>query len=144
MTKSFKGRHQAGLNGRLKELLKDIDHFVHHASEGQKEELLSLLEDLRQGDRRRHTRKPCSTAVTYATLDRVFKGFLTNISTGGVFVETGEPLVPGQEITLTFSFPNQERPMKLTGQIVWSVEDRGMGVKFTTASYDLQVTVKSL
>jgi uncharacterized protein (TIGR02266 family) len=132
------------LTNRVKELLKDISPFIYNASEDQKRRLLVLLEELRQTDRRRHPRKEYSAAVTYATLDRVFKAFVRNICDGGVFIETGEPLVPGEEITLTISFPKDPEPVKLTGEIVWSIEERGIGVRFTTPNHDLKAKIRSL
>jgi Tfp pilus assembly protein PilZ len=144
MTDSSQLSNKAGLTGHLKELLKDISPFIDHASEDQKRRLLSLLEDLRRNDRRKYPRKPHSSAVTYATLDRVFKSFVQNIGTGGVFIETSEPLFPEEAITLTFSFPNQQQPVTLTVKIVWTVEDRGVGVKFTTANHNLEAIIESL
>jgi Tfp pilus assembly protein PilZ len=132
------------LTNRVKELLRDISPFVDNASEDQKRRLLILLEELRRTDRRRYPRKKYSAAVTYATLDRVFKAFVRNICDGGVFIETTEPLIPGEEITLTISFPNDIEPIKLAGEIVWSIEDRGIGVRFTTPNHDLMAKIRSL
>ena len=144
MTHPVRQSYKARLIDRVKELLSDISPFIENASDDQQRRLLNLLEELRRTDRRKHPRKPFSTAVTYATLDRAFKDFIANICAGGVFVETGEPLFPGEEITLTFSFPNEQEPIKLTGEIVWSVEEKGIGLRFKTASHDLEAMIKTL
>jgi Tfp pilus assembly protein PilZ len=49
----------------------------------------------------------------------------------------------GQEIILSFSSPNREEPVKIAGEIVWSVP-RGIGVKFKVTSQDLEDVIKSL
>ena len=67
MTDSTQQSEKAGLTGRLKELLTDISPFIDNASEDQKQKLLSVLEDLRKSDRRKHSRKPCSITVNYST-----------------------------------------------------------------------------
>ena len=144
MTNIAQKSKDGSLTNRVKELLTDISPFIDNASKDQKRRLLVLLEELRQTDRRRHPRKQYAAAVTYATLDRVFKAFVRNICDGGVFIETGEPLIPGEEITLTISFPNDQEPIKLTGEIVWSIEDRGIGVRFTTPNHDLKARIRSL
>ncbi|MDY6953012.1 MAG: PilZ domain-containing protein [Thermodesulfobacteriota bacterium] len=132
------------LTGRLKELLRDIYPFIDNASEDQKRELIGLLENLRQRERRRHPRKRRATAVTYATLDRVFKSFIRNIGNGGVFIETSEPLFPGQDVTLSFSFPKDREPVKIAGEIVWTIVDKGIGVKFITGDHNLEAVIESL
>jgi Tfp pilus assembly protein PilZ len=144
MKNSAPTSHKETLNTRLKELLKEVSPLIDQAPEDQKVRLLSLLEDLRGRDRREYPRKPCLTSVTYATLDRIFKAFIRNIGNGGVFIETSEPLLKEKDITLTFSFPNYEEPLKLAGEIVWTVENKGIGVKFTTSDYSLAAAVKSL
>lgn len=144
MTDSAQPYDKAGLTGRLKELLRGISPFIDNASENQKRELLRLLKDLRQRERRKYPRKPHTTAVTYATLDRVFKSFVRNIGNGGVFIETSEPLFPGEDVTLSFSFPKDGKPIKIAGEIVWTIVDKGIGVKFTTDDHNLEAVIESL
>jgi len=136
--------HQAdesSVTARLKELLRDISPFIDNASEDQKQRLLSVLEESLPIDRRRDTRKPCSIAVTCATY-RVFTDFIKNISPGGAFIETSAPCLPGEHLTMMFSLPDQEEPVKITGKIVWRAPE-GVGVKFTTASKDFSGKIES-
>ena len=79
-------------------------------------------------DIRKHQRKSYSKAIRVAAKDKTFEGFLKNISSAGVFIETGECLSAGQ--ILTFELPlkkNQKANVK--GEVVWSGAD-GFGVKF--------------
>ena len=63
-------------------------------------------------ERRKHSRKPCFIAFEGATWDSAFNGFTKNIGAGGVFIETPQAFAVGQEITLTFSYPGHENPVK--------------------------------
>jgi Tfp pilus assembly protein PilZ len=115
----------------LNELLEDLADYIRIASANQKRRLLTSLGELWKTHRRRHPRKPYSIAVYYATQDHVFKDFVTNISAGGVLIETSQPFSVGEHITLTFADPDLGEPFKMTGQIVWS-GPAGIGVEFTT------------
>lgn len=134
---------ESGVTGRVKELLKDIYTHIDNESEDQKRRLLSVLEFWRQGDRRRHPRKRRSMSTTYIVQDRSFMGNITNICTGGVFIETSESFPIGQEITLTLSSPERDQPINMNGQVIWS-DLKGIGVIFTTRSKDLEKIIASL
>ncbi len=82
-------------------------------------------------------------AVDYASRDRAFKDFIHNISAGGVFVETSAPFSAGEEITMTFSLPSYEEPVKVAGEIAWSLP-QGIGVKFRAPHQRLQAMIGSL
>lgn len=105
-------------------------------TEDQCERLLQKLERWKGKDRRRDPRRPCSVPVDYATEDRVFKGFIKDISSGGVFVESQKNLDVGEEITLTFTSPDLRKPMKITGEIVRK-NLLGVGVKFKRAMEEI-------
>ena len=143
MTDSVRQSDKSNVTARLKALLKDITPVIDNASEEKRRELLSFLEDLQQSERRKHPRKHCSTPVTYATPERIFEDFSRDISPGGVFIETDVPFSVGHEITLMFASPDQEEPIKITGRIVWDAP-KGIGVKFTTPSKDLEAMIKAL
>ena len=97
----------------------------------------------RQADRRKHPRKSCFIPATWATSDAVLTDFIWNISAGGVFLDTSEPCSPGEHISMTFLLPNQEEPVKTTGEIVWKASV-GVGVKFTSVSKDLEEMIEAL
>jgi hypothetical protein len=131
------------LKARLTELLKEIAAYVDHASEEERRRILISLEEMWERDRRQHPRKPCSIPVTCATEDRVIQDFVRNISVGGAFIETSVAFSPGEHITLMFSTPEQEEPVKISGRIVWRVPE-GIGVKFATASKEVEAVILSL
>ena len=117
--------------------------LVNNISEAQQRELLTMLEDWQDTNRREDPRKPCFIAVDYADRDRGFKDFIKNISAGGVFIETNTPFSIGRDLTLTFSSSNYQHPIKITGEIVWT-GTLGIGVQFKSENQDLVAMIKFL
>ena len=91
--------------------------------------LLKDLEAKHSQGRRRFARKPYFMPVDFATPDRAFSGFIQNISSGGVFIETRETLPVGQQVTLSFMRPKSRDYVKVGGEVVREIPD-GFGVKF--------------
>jgi Tfp pilus assembly protein PilZ len=91
--------------------------------------LLKYLEEEHISGRRKYPRRTYFMEVSFATPDRVINGYIKNISSDGMFVETREPFSVGQHITLTFKLPNSVEHIKVNGEIV-RVSSRGFGVKF--------------
>ena len=120
----------------LKELLKDnfsahLFKLVIDMSEPQQAALLKQLQKKVEGnDRRRYARKPCLIPLTYAVQGRQFDGYILDISDHGAFIETGNVFYSGQEIIITFSAPQYQKPLTISGEIVWSSQN-GIGVKFS-------------
>jgi Tfp pilus assembly protein PilZ len=122
----------------LKELLKEkfSDHIfklVIDLPDEQQALLLQQLEKsaqpLRTDDRRSHSRKACLMPAKYSVQNRRFRGYILDISVHGAFIETSDYFFSGQEIVITFSVPHYQKPLTVTGEIVWSSQD-GMGIKF--------------
>lgn len=63
------------------------------------------------------------------TMDSDFEAFIQDVSSSGVFIKTGRPLLTGQEIAMTFMFPKTKKPIMATGEIV-RVSYGGVGIKF--------------
>ncbi|MDY6837916.1 MAG: PilZ domain-containing protein [Thermodesulfobacteriota bacterium] len=131
------------VKARLTDLLREISAYIDDASEEERQRILISIEEMWERDRRRHPRRPCSIPVTCTTEDRVIQDFVKNISAGGAFIETAVAFSPGERITLMFSSAEQEEPIKISGGIVWRAPE-GIGVKFTTASKELEAVILSL
>jgi Tfp pilus assembly protein PilZ len=123
----------------LKDLLKDkfsthIFKLVIDMTNAQQTILLDKLEDkVRQNggkERRRHPRKPCLMPVDYTVQDRDFKGYILDMSAYGAFIETNDYFFSGQDIIMTFAVPHYQKPLTLSGEIVWSSQN-GIGIKFS-------------
>ena len=78
---------------------------------------------------RENPRKPCLINANYRVQNTAYKSYILDISIGGVFIETNEKFTIGQEIVLSFTLPNYQKPFKLSGTISWG-SPRGFGVKF--------------
>ncbi len=122
----------------LKELLKEkfSAHLFKLIIDMSDEQQATLLRHLQKKDdalsnteRRRYARTACLIPLTYVVQDRQFDGYILDISDHGVFIETGSTFFGGQEIIMTFSAPRFQKPLKITGEIVWSSQN-GIGVKF--------------
>lgn len=152
MTDSAKEPHHSTVTARLEELINKLSLFIENASEEQKrtvlrllenQQLLELLQNWRHGERRQTPRKPFSLSVQYATEHEILTDFPRDISSGGMFIETSVPLSVGQQITLTFSPPNQKKPIRVTAEVAWTGPG-GVGVRFTSSSKDLEKVMESL
>ena len=80
-------------------------------------------------DKRGNNRRTCLIAADYIIGKKAFSGYILDISTFGVFVETDRSVPTGQKLSMKFSLPNHQKPFNLKGQIVWS-GSQGIGVKF--------------
>ena len=78
---------------------------------------------------RRFTRKPFRRATIYACQNRYYAGLTKNISKGGVFIETRNPLRIGQIVTLVISRTKIEKGVMLKGEVIHR-KPEGFGLKF--------------
>ena len=123
----------------LKQLLKDklsthIFKLVIDMPDKQQMALFEKLEETVQGtggkDRRKNLRKACLMPVEYSIQGRPFKGYILDISIQGAFIETNDYYFSGQEIIMKFSVPHYQKPLSISGEIVWSSQN-GIGIKFS-------------
>lgn len=91
---------------------------------------------------RQATRVQKSLSLTYKD-DRAFiKAYTGNVSSGGLFIRTDNPLPQGEQFFLKLQLPDVSEPLKINCEVVWSrskaegTEARppGMGVKFLEMS----------
>lgn len=128
--------NESSITARLIELIKNMP-------EDEQRALLKNLEEKPFEGRRKHVRKPFLMAVDYSTQDYVYKDFIQDISTGGVFIQTHMPFTVGQEVSLTFPLPNYQRHVKVVGEVVRSTP-QGVGVKFKMADQNQEAMITSL
>jgi len=110
------------------------------------DEQLTLLKELKERpfkEKRKHERKPFFMVVDYSTEERVYKDWIKNISSGGVFIETHMPFSVGQEVSLTFPLSNYQKYIKIIGEVV-RIDIQGIGVRFKMANQDQEKMIKSL
>jgi len=128
--------NESSITARLVELIKNM-------SEDEQRTLLKDLEERLFEGRRKHVRKPFLMAVDYSTQDHVYKDFIQDISSGGVFIQTHTPFTVGQEVSLTFPLPSFQKHIKVIGKVVRSTS-QGVGVKFKIADKDQEAMITSL
>ncbi len=90
-------------------------------------------------------RVPVSIPVDFRVGERSFSGFILNISDNGVFLHTKEDLLIGSLVHLSFSLPESEKVMNISGLVRWSTEGKegsslfsGSGIMFTEIETDDQ------
>jgi len=127
--------------GRLGELIQKM-------SEGHLKELLGQLETempVKSTDEsvRRHVRVDCFVSVDYTDSERVFKDYIEDISTSGVFIKTREVFSVGEEIVLSMSLSRDGSAFKIPATVVRAAPD-GIGVRFKTTSQVQEAIIESL
>jgi hypothetical protein len=96
-------------------------------------ELLEKLDSNQYKGARRESRHDRKILVAYEIDDYIHKDITRDISNTGVFIETHSPPAIGQPITLSFSFSEDKKPVKVSGRVVRSTPD-GFAVKFQRQS----------
>jgi len=96
------------------------------------------------GEGRRCPRFRRKFAVIYTCSKGLRKRQLSDISRGGVFVTSNNPLHPGERIDLKILLSDGEKELEVAGQVAWSSSRKrqtpmgelppGMGIKFLDLS----------
>ena len=92
---------------------------------------LKLLRMIHQktGDRRLRPRAPLATQVE---CDRCMSlAFSRDVSPGGMFIETTNPLPVGSPLTVRFNLDQKDTVVTATAQVAYHVEKMGMGIIFS-------------
>ncbi|MBN1930199.1 MAG: PilZ domain-containing protein [Desulfobacterales bacterium] len=110
-------------------IIERLHEIIRNMSENQQKMLLSILQDIDSIDRRKHPRKQGQLNVKYEDETGTYNGHIQNISIGGVCIETECPVSVGHIFELTILPPDKMKPMKITGEVVWSRAD-GFGIRF--------------
>ena len=95
-------------------------------------------------DRRRQLRITKKFKVSYRSPRAFVNSYLFNLSVGGLFVKTDEPMKPGERLSLKIFLPDKDDALEVVGEVIWSTKEEkvtpdktfppGMGVKFLNLS----------
>ena len=110
--------------------------IINDMSDEEQQDLITELEDRQSRDMRRYERKSQSMPVEYVAQDHTSQGVIKDISVGGVLLETNEiggSFSIGEDIILSIQYPNQEKYIKIRGEVV-RIEPQRIGVKFKKIS----------
>ncbi|HKX13358.1 MAG TPA: TIGR02266 family protein [bacterium] len=98
------------------------------------------MEGRSKKEKRLYPRKPIRTQVVFENEDSegVLYFFSTDISAGGLFLETDIPIRLGTQVFLRFSLMPKARPIQATGEVVRVMRDQnesgegklGVGIRF--------------
>lgn len=80
-------------------------------------------------DQRKDPRKRCSIPVSFTSGNHTYQDYILDISASGTFIQTGEALAVGQQLSIRFCFPSESAPLIVGGEVVWH-SSSGIGVKF--------------
>ena len=108
--------------------------LVMELSEEQQETLLEELKLKFLNERRGHIRKSFMTVVDFVSQSRFYREFIQDISGSGVYILTAGSFSVGQEVVMTFPFPDSQKHVKIIGRIA-RVADTGIGVQFNMRSF---------
>ena len=107
-----------------------------------------------RSNQRRHKRIAVNMPVRISTIDaetdprtgrpyfRATREYCANLSRGGAFIRTSDPLSPGRRVLVEIHLPESE-PVEAIGRVAWSKtvltssgspEDSGVGVEFLGSS----------
>lgn len=87
-------------------------------------------------DRRSYQRHAVRLLIDYEAKDSFKSDYTTDISGGGLFIQTHAPLLIGTEMELKIAFPRIPKFIEIKGVVVWINENPtsnkppGMGIKF--------------
>ena len=106
----------------------------------------STEQDLEQESKihRDYIRIPHKFKVVYSIPEKFAESYLSDISLGGLFIETQEPLNKGEVVHLQIPLPDGGEKLNVLGEVIWSIKEEpvtaerkispGMGVKFLNLS----------
>jgi uncharacterized protein (TIGR02266 family) len=87
-----------------------------------------MVDEKRQG-----SRSFAITDVTFEHKGMRYHGRINDMSQGGLYIDTINPLPEGSDVTFEFRLPGDEsgNPISGEGRVVWIIHMQGMGISFT-------------
>jgi hypothetical protein len=121
------------------EVYNKILTIIASLSESQMRNLLKSLVNWQQSkfdEKRKYPRKQTFVWTECSASTRFFTDFIQNLSVSGLYIETQLPFFVGEELSMTFSLPGADAPIKITGKIV-RIDSNGIGVQFDELLSDI-------
>ncbi|MFO7644613.1 MAG: PilZ domain-containing protein [Desulfosarcina sp.] len=92
---------------------------------------------------RKHSRYDCLVGVDYDISDWTYQCYMRDISEGGAYIETEQPVQVGQRLIMTLSSPVLERSCPINGTVVRR-DPMGIGVRFEALTLQQKQVIQSL
>ena len=95
-----------------------------------------------QIEKRRHKRDEAALEVRCESfgLDEIFVS--RDVSAGGLFLKTPDPLVAGSTVELTFRVSPEAPDIACSGRVVYSLPGVGMGIQFLDVTGAIETSLK--
>jgi uncharacterized protein (TIGR02266 family) len=97
----------------------------------------NLTERAKEFSSRQEARAQKTLSLTFKDRQSFVKAYTDNISKGGLFIRTDQPLNEGEQFLLKLQLPDLSEPIKINCEVSWRREQNnaeqkppGMGVKF--------------
>lgn len=96
----------------------------------------ALVQAAEKEKQRTHARLAVNLLIDYQALDQFLYDYATNISLGGVFIRSANPLPVGTKLRVQFSLPGLDETVVTWGEVAHVIEERakegfrGMGIRF--------------
>ena len=95
-------------------------------------------------EQRKHLRTRCERVTFFATHDRLYEGYVKNISLGGVYIQARDVFAPGEKITVAIpcqsnpdgvklKAPYADEEIKMKCVVIWK-DPSGFGSRFIQSS----------
>jgi hypothetical protein len=96
-------------------------------------------------EKRQDSRSFAITDVTFDHKGMHYQGRINDISQGGLYIDTINPLPEGSFVSFQFRLPGDESggPISGEGRVVWMIHMQGMGISFNRLSDEDQVRLKT-
>jgi CheY-like chemotaxis protein/Tfp pilus assembly protein PilZ len=133
-------------------VLIDIDYAPREAQREIATPLMNLLlesgriVDEKQSQRpnqRKFSRYDCLVGVDYDISDWTYQCYMRDISEGGAYIETEQPIKVGQRLTMSLASPVLERTCAINGTVVRR-DPKGIGVRFENMTLQQKQVIRSL
>lgn len=72
-------------------------------------------------------------------IDEIFVS--RDVSTGGLFLNTPEPLVPGSQVELSFRVTPEGPQIECSGRVVYALAGIGMGIQFVDPKGEIKLAL---
>jgi uncharacterized protein (TIGR02266 family) len=93
---------------------------------------------------RRDPRIELINEVTFEVNRSEIRATSTDVSRGGIFIQTMNPLSVGEQVKLSIRLPNGERSYRAVGVVKHSLRWVGMGLEFTHLHPEAKKLIDSL
>jgi hypothetical protein len=114
----------------MDDITENLIKIIQQMPESDRYKLYRMLAKKYPLEKRKDKRVPFASDAGYTSLECFGKEIIQDISVGGAFLKTMEPLSIGRPITLTIPATDGSHTVRVQGEVV-RIAKNGVGIKFT-------------